>query len=132
MDKDRFLRQEHARITASGEFVASEWRDSVDRFIADLWDMTPLNRCGRYLAPKDKKLGFARENVEYAFERSARRVSAMTLKKKLSAKKPQAKSKPKRLTKEERRAAQNTARLERRRKLAEEILRWEKHRRAGA
>lgn len=126
MDKDRCLRQEHARITASGEFVASEWRDSVDRFIADLWDMTPLNRCGRYLAPKDKTLGFARENVEYAFERSARRVSPMTLKKKLSGKKPQAKSKP--VMNEERRAGEIAARLERRRKLAEKVLRWERRR----
>jgi hypothetical protein len=69
MDKERFLRLEHAWMLATGEFVTSEWRYSVDRFVADLLDMTYSRKAGRYLSPRDRTLGYARDNVEFHFDR---------------------------------------------------------------
>lgn len=126
MNKERFLREEHARIVACGEFVSSEWRDSVDRFISDLWDMTNFQKAGRYLAPRDKSLGFSRDNVEYHFERVGRRVTAAKPTRKITKKMTtKAKSKPQAPTANERRAVEAAARLERRRRLAEQVLAWD-------
>lgn len=131
MDRERFLREEHARIVASGEFMASEWRDSVDRFVADLWDMTDFQKAGRYLAPKDKSLGFSRDNVEYHFKGPLKRVSSAKPFKTTARKAKVEKAKPQIPTASERRAAEAAARLERRRKLAEQVLAWERRARGS-
>lgn len=127
MNKERFLREEHARIVACGEFVSLEWRDSVDRFISDLWDMTNFQKAGRYLAPRDRSLGFSRDNVEWHYEGPARRTTKVKPNKKLVKKAPlKSKSRPQAPTAAERRAADEAIRLERRRKLAEQVMAWDR------
>lgn len=119
MDREKFLREEHARIVSSGEFVASEWRDSVDQFIADIWDMTSFTKAGRFLATRDATLGFSPDNVECHFHGPTR---------------PTVSSKPKKVKKRsakitamnaECRAVEAAARFKRRKKLVEAVLAWE-------
>lgn len=131
MDKEQFLRDEYARIIISGEFVASEWRDSVERFIADLWDMTTFNKAGRYLAPKDKTLGYSRDNVEFHFDKAKRAVTSNKPKKANVGTLPSGKTKAAKLTSPDLRAEQTAARLERRQKLIDKALAWELRARSG-
>lgn len=115
-------------MVASGQFIASEWRNSVDRFVADLWDMTNFQKAGRYVAPRDKSLGFSRDNIEYHFDGPARKIAAANSKKAAVKKATmmKAKAKSKAPNAAERRAAENADRLERRRKLAEQVLTWDR------
>jgi len=126
MDKSIFLRGEYDRIVTSGDYVWSGWRDSFDRFQADLWDRTPSWRANRHLAPRDPKFGFAPENVEWHF--TSRKVATA-----IKAKSHRDKSKSSRTNKPtpaERRAAAATAKEERRQKLVETFRKWEPPRRA--
>jgi hypothetical protein len=134
MDKERFLRLEHARILASGEFVTSEWRDSEDRFVADLWDMTYSRKGGRYLAPKDRSLGYVRDNVEFHFDGPARRLSsAKSLKPRMLEFSPITKTVQTKATNLAKRNAtkKTPAPRDRRRRVAEQALAWDRRRKGG-
>ena len=41
----------------------------MDRFIADMWDRTPMKPTVRFLAPVDAGLGFSPDNVEWQFRK---------------------------------------------------------------
>lgn len=137
MDKHRFLRGEYERILGSGDYVWSGWRDSFDRFRADLWDMTPAWISGRYLAARDKELGFSPDNVEWHFRKSralekpAKSARPLRAGGKGAPKQPR-KATQKPLTAAERKRLGEIAREERRQRLAEEFRRWEAVRRQGS
>jgi len=124
MDKEAFLRSEYERILASGDYVWSAWRDSFDRFQAELWDMVPSWRAGRHLAPRDKELGFGPGNVEWHFRKAQKIVkSPKTAKKPLPEKAKVTKVPPP--TAAEKKRLEMAAREERRQRLAGEFRRWE-------
>lgn len=129
MDKQSFLRGEYERLMSSGEYVWSGWRDSLERFQADLWDMTPTSSAGRYLAPKERELGFSPDNVEWHF-RKIRPIGKTTkVKNKLAAPSSTAKeAKRTPLTAAEKKSMAEIAKEQRRRKLAEEFEYWERKR----
>lgn len=136
MDRDKFLRAEYERIRASGAFMAVEWRDSVERFVTDLWDMTPAGgKKGRFLAMRDTSLGFSRDNVEWHFPqlRKARKqaVARIELPPRPKPMKPR---KPKPLSAAQTREAEKqrlqAEKQAKREALAAEFMRWER-RRAG-
>lgn len=129
MDKHRFLRSEYERIMVSGDYVWSGWRDSYEGFQADLWDMTPTGNSGRYLAPRDKELGFSPDNIEWHFRkvRSAKRTKAQRKPTKRPGRKGE-KAVPQPVTATERRRLAEMAKEERRRQLAEEFRRGEEMR----
>ena len=133
MDKSKFLRDEYQRIMASGQFVYSAWRDSEDRFLADMWDITPNWQARRLLAPIDPSLGFAPDNVEWHFPRIRRPLTAIKPKPKPEPikVKPKPRPKPTPVEKAAKKKADELARIEAKRAaLAEEFRRWEQ-RRAG-
>ncbi|TQX90258.1 MULTISPECIES: hypothetical protein [unclassified Rhizobium] len=76
MDKDSFLRLQYLRMINSDEFVVEQWRSSIDRFIADMWERTPTVPGRRFLAPVDPTLGFSPDNVEWQFPRIKSRSKA--------------------------------------------------------
>lgn len=103
--------------------MAVEWRDSVDRFVADLWDMTPgWGSSGRFLGMKDTDLGFSRDNVEWHFPRIRKpgKVKAAKVKAQVRKRRP-----PKEMTAAKKRADLQAAKQARREALAAEFLRWE-------
>lgn len=67
MDKETFLRLQYLRMINSDDFVVEQWRSSIDRFIADMWDRTPPQHGRRFLTPVDPTLGFSPDNVEWQF-----------------------------------------------------------------
>jgi hypothetical protein len=67
MDKEIFLRLQYLRMINSDDFVVEQWRSSIDRFIADMWERTPPQHGRRFLAPVDPTLGFSPDNVEWQF-----------------------------------------------------------------
>ncbi|MDG3576959.1 hypothetical protein SAMN05880582_101536 [Rhizobium sp. RU20A] len=134
MDKQSFLCNEYERMIGSGEYVWSGWRDSFERFQADLWDMTPTSSAGRYLAPKDRELGFSPDNVEWHF-RKTRPIGKMTKVRKNKIQAPPSRTKKVKrapLTAAEKKNLAETAKEERRRKLAEEFEYWERKRNSSS
>jgi hypothetical protein len=126
MDKVKFLQREYERIVASGAFVTEAWHVSEERFVADLLDRTPNYCSGRFLAPKDKTLGYSWDNVEWHFERSAR-LKAKTAKKKPAKPKKVIlrKTRPEKPTSQDVRAKAVAEREARRQALVDEFRRWE-------
>jgi hypothetical protein len=124
MRKEAFLRAEWERINGSGDFVWSEWRNSYERFRDDLWDMTPMGIGDRFLAVRDKTMGFTRGNVEWHYP-AVRLPTPVKIKR--AAVKPK---KPRKVTPAERQAAKKAAELadkeERRQRLADEFKKWER------
>nr|WP_250808165.1 hypothetical protein [Neorhizobium tomejilense] len=128
MTKDKFLRDQYAAMIASDEFVASEWRDSIDRFVADMWERTPTYPRGRVLIPVDPELGFSRDNVEYRFPAVRKKRSGRATSPKNSVKRSHATPKPQPLSAAEKKALLLKERDARRQKLAAEFLEWERRR----
>lgn len=133
MDKQSFLCSEYERLMSSGEYVWSGWRDSFERFQADLWDMTPTSSAGRYLAPKDMELGFSPDNVEWHFRKISPIGKTTKVKNKVNAP-PSRTKKAKRapLTAAEKKSLAEIAKEQRRRKLAEEFEYWERKRNSSS
>ncbi|MBW6421621.1 hypothetical protein KX729_09230 [Rhizobium sp. XQZ8] len=127
MDKNKFLRDEYKRIMATGQFVYSAWRDSEDRFIADMWDRTPNQQNRRLLAPVDPRFGFAPDNVEWQFPRIKRQVAIQPKPKPEPVKvKPKPRPKPVPVEKAAKKKADELARREAKRAaLAGEFRKWE-------
>ena len=116
MRKETFLRKEWERITASGDYVWSEWRNSFERFHDDLIDMTPATCKGRFLAPKDKRLGYGLGNVEYHFPPVRTAVQVYGSKGAAAPTTRQSASK----------AAELAEKQEKRAKLADQFRKWER------
>jgi hypothetical protein len=127
MDRSRFLRSEYERITSAGVFVWSDWRDSFERFQADLWDMTPTAGInGRFLAPKDKSLGYTKDNVEWHYPRVRQPEQRTRAKARKTAKPALAdgKTSAPKLTAAQKSAALQAQKQAKREALAAEFLRW--------
>jgi hypothetical protein len=128
MDKEAFLRLQYLRMINSEEFVAEQWRSSMDRFINDLWDRTPTSPGRRFLQPLDWSLGFAPDNVEWQFPKVKQKgVSKAAVRAALKRTRRKAAVKP---TKEEIKAIEAAAKEDRRKAIAEQYLSWEKQRAA--
>jgi hypothetical protein len=123
MDKDAFLRLQYLRMINSDEFVAEQWRSSMNRFISDLWDRTPTSPGRRFLQPLDCSFGFSPDNVEWQFPKVKRKgvskaavpVSPQRARRKAAVK----------LTKEEIKAIDEAAKEGRRKAIADQYLSWE-------
>lgn len=127
MDKEAFLRLQYLRMVNSDDFVAERWRSSCDRFLADMWDRTPISPGARFLSPIDSKLGYSPDNVEWRFPKVRKRGHAKTAP---SDSQPAPREVLKRLTKDERRANEIAAKEARLKAIADEFLRWERVRRS--
>ena len=128
MDKESFLRLQYLRMINSDDFVAEQWRSSVDRFITDMWDRTPNSPVGRFLEPIDPMLGFSPDNVEYHFRR-VRKKSDSGRKPTFTAPSQSIPAAVPRPTKAERKALLRAdaalAREAKRREIAAELRGWE-------
>lgn len=128
MDKDAFLRLQYLRMINSDEFVAEQWRSSMDRFISDLWDRTPTSPGRRFLQPLDCSLGFSPDNIEWQFPKLKRKgVSKAPIPAAPQRTRRKVAGKP---TKEEIKAIEEAAKKGRRQAIAEQCLSWEKLRAA--
>lgn len=122
MDKETFLRTQYLRMLNSEQFVAEQWRSSIDRFLADLWDRTPSTPGKRFLEPIDPDFGYSPDNVEWQFKKIAKKAVAVRVSQKTS-KAPERESLS-RLTKTERKANEQAAKEEQRKAIAVELAEW--------
>jgi hypothetical protein len=126
MDKETFLRLQYLRMINSDEFVVEQWRSSIDRFVADMWDRTPTKPTARFLAPVDPTLGFSPDNVEWQFPKIGKRG----MRKAKTAPKIHQQEIAPRPTKAERKAIKlaeaAAAREAKLKAIAEEFARWER------
>ncbi|WP_313602783.1 hypothetical protein [Rhizobium sp.] len=128
MDKRQFLLAEHERILTSGQIFWPEWRSDFERFFEDILDMTPKWIGARYLGPREKALGIVPGNVEWHFKKqrfAERPVS------KPATKSDKRRAAPKAVSASQKKKLVQSAKEERRKRIAEEFRRWEELQRAG-